>query len=330
VNGDDDLLVRSRLPELENALSGRLVPAKRDIVGSAARAEVVQLVAGVKSILNARAVGIAEQLAELRALRGKNLDVVAHMMERVRQEKHTFEKGLARYTALRNVFTQQTTDLFDLIGLDRLRTNAASTRKSIEASLFTKGVRGSMNDFFSRIRADLDATGAKSGEIHALMRAMYARFAKEHHLEPFDPPQFSMLKYLKEIERLERAYQQHINTLWNMASKAKFSLMKRFFETVASRMKHVYQIANRDVEAWLKSVMSPLETQVREHQIQLKRRLESISRIHRASDELEERIAELVAQGEALDALKRALDNRVRGIDSIATAADELPMAANG
>jgi hypothetical protein len=330
VNGDDDLLVRSRLPELENALSGRLVPAKRDIVGSAARAEVVQLAAGVKSILNARAAGIAEQLAELRALRGKNLDVVAHMMERVREEKQTFEKGLARYTALRNVFTQQTTDLFDLIGLDRLRTNAASTRKAIEASLFTKGVRGSMNDFFSRIRADLDATGAKSGEIHALMRAMYARFAKDHHLEPFDPPQFSTLKYLKEIERLERAYQQHINTLWNMASKAKFSLMKRFFETVASRMKHVYQIANRDVEAWLKSVMSPLETQVREHHIQLKRRLESISRIHRASDELEERIAELVAQGEALDALKRALDNRVRGIDSIATAADELPMAANG
>ena len=106
-----------------------------------------------------------------------------------------------------------------------------------------------------------------------------------------------MLKYRKEVERLERAYQQHINTLWNMASKAKFPLMKRFFETVASRVKHLYDIANRDVEAWLKSVMSPLETQVREHHLQLKRRLDSIKRIHRASDELEERVAELDAAG---------------------------------
>ena len=30
-------------------------------------------------------------------------------------------------------------------------------------------------------------------------------------------------------------------------SKAKFALMRRFFETIASRVKHVYVIANRDV-----------------------------------------------------------------------------------
>jgi nucleoside-triphosphatase THEP1 len=39
--------------------------------------------------------------------------------------------------------------------------------------------------------------------------------------------------------------------------------------------------------------MAPMETQVREHQIQLKRRLESIKRIHQATDTLEDRIGEL-------------------------------------
>ncbi|MFO1282954.1 MAG: dynamin family protein [Burkholderiales bacterium] len=330
VNGDDALLVRSRLPALESALSGRLVPAKRDIVGAASLSEVDALAAGVRNILDSRAAGIAEQLAELKALRGKNQDVVEHMMARVREEKAAFERGLARFSALRNVFTQQTTALFDLVGLDTLRSNAGHTRRAIEASLFTKGVRTAMNDFFARIRTDLEAAGAKSGEIHELMRAMYARFAREHNLEPFDPPPFSVLKYLKEVERLERAYQQHINTLWNMASKAKFALMKRFFETVASRVKHLYDIANRDVEAWLKSVMSPLETQVREHQIQLKRRLESVKRIHRASDELEERIAELLAAAAALDAQARSLESRVRAVGEIVSTPDTLPLAANG
>jgi hypothetical protein len=329
VNGDDALLAKSRLPRLESALSGSLVPAKREIVGGAALAEVRALVASIRAILDARAAGVAEQLAELTALRGKNQDVVEHMMHRVREEKAMFERGLARFSALRTVFTQHTTALYDLIGLDSLRANAGRTRRAIEASLFTKGVRGAMNDFFAQIRTDLDDAARKSGEIHEMMGAMYARFAKEHNLEPFSPPPFSVLKYVKEVERLERAYQQHINTLWNMASKAKFPLMKRFFETVASRVRHLYDIANRDVDAWLKSVMSPLETQVREHQLQLRRRLESIKRIHRASDELEERIAELVQQGEALDAQARALEARVAAIEQLVHAQDELPLAAN-
>jgi len=113
-----------------------------------------------------------------------------------------------------------------------------------------------------------------------------------------------------------------------MASKAKFALMKRFFETIASRVKHVYDVANRDVEAWLKAVMAPLETQVKEHHLQLRRRLDSIKRIHRASDELEDRIAELEQQQAALDTQARGLAFEITAIDGIVLQA-ELPLAAN-
>ncbi|MFI4904327.1 MAG: dynamin family protein [Burkholderiales bacterium] len=328
VNGDDALLARSRLPALEAALSRKLIPAKRDIVGAATQSEVREVIAGVRTILRQRAASIDEQLAEMRALRGKNQDVVQHMMDRVREEKELFERGLARYTALRNVFTEHTTKLLDYIGLEALKLNAGRTRRAIEGSLFTKGVRGALNDFFANIRQDLDSASQQAGEIQEMMRAMYARFAREHNVELYDPPPFSVLKYRKEVDRLERAYNQHFNTLWNMASKAKFALMRRFFETVATRVKHVYDIANRDVEAWLKAVMAPLETQVREHHIQLRRRLDSIKRIHAAGDELEERIAELEQQGESLELQIRGLKTEIAAIDDVVVQ-PELPLAAN-
>jgi hypothetical protein len=329
VNGDDALLARSRLPALEASLSQRLIPAKRDIVGAASQAEVRSLASSVQTLLEARVAGVGEQLAELKALRGKNQDVVGHMMGRVREEKELFERGLARFTALRNVFTQQTNDLYDHIGLETLRANAGKTRRQIEDSPFTRGVRAAMNDFFRQIQGDFAAAARQSVETHDMMRAMYVRFAKEHHLESFSPPPFSVLKYQKEIERLERAYNTHFNTLWNMVSKAKFALMRRFFETIASRVKHVYVVANRDVDAWLKALMSPLETQVREHHLQLRRRLESIKRIHHASDELEERIAELEGQEEGIRVQLRGLASKVSGIDAIVEAPDALPLAAN-
>jgi hypothetical protein len=328
VNGDDALLARSRLPALEAALSRKLIPAKRDIVGAATQSEVREVIAGVRTILRQRAASIDEQLAEMRALRGKNQDVVQHMMDRVREEKELFERGLARYTALRNVFTEHTTKLLDYIGLEALKLNAGRTRRAIEGSLFTKGVRGALNDFFANIRQDLDSASQQAGEIQEMMRAMYARFAREHNVELYDPPPFSVLKYRKEVDRLERAYNQHFNTLWNMASKAKFALMRRFFETVATRVKHVYDIANRDVEAWLKAVMAPLETQVREHHIQLRRRLDSIKRIHAAGDELEGRIAELEQQGESLELQIRGLKTEIAAIDDVVVQ-PELPLAAN-
>jgi dynamin family protein len=330
VNGDDALLTRSRLPILEHSLSRKLIPAKRDLVGAATQSELRALTASIRSILDARAGGIGEQLAELIALRGKNQDVVEHMMARVKQEKEVFERGLARYTALRTVFTQHTNDLFDVIGLSALRQNAARTRERIEGSPFTRGVRDAMGDFFARLRTDFDQAGRQSAEIHDLMRAMYTRFAHENGIDIYVPPQFSVLKYLKEIERMERAYNTHFNTLWNMVSKAKYPLMKQFFETVASRARHVYKVANRDVEAWLKAVMSPLETQVREHHIQLRRRLDSVRRIHRASDELESRIMELEQAREALESQRQGMKQQLGMLDMIIEAPDVLPLAANG
>src|SRR5437870_8005977 len=148
VNGDDALLVKSRLPKLELALSDNLIPAKRDIVGSATQAEIRALTAAARSMLDARSVGIQEQVSEMRGLRGKNQDVIAHMMDRIKEEKDLFERGMQRYTALRTVFTQQSNALHESIGLARLRDAAGDTRQRIEASPFTSGVRLAMSDFF--------------------------------------------------------------------------------------------------------------------------------------------------------------------------------------
>jgi DNA repair exonuclease SbcCD ATPase subunit len=186
-----------------------------------------------------------------------------------------------------------------------------------------------MGDFFAKIYGSLDQSARQTAETHEMMQAMYQRFAKEHGIEAFTPPPFSMLKYQKEVERLERAYNVHFNTLWNMVSKAKFTLMKRFFETIAIRVKHVFDIANRDLESWLKAVMAPLETQVREHHLQLRRRLESVKRIHRASDELEDRIDELENAEVAAKAQIGDLAREVALIDAICEQPEPLPLAAN-
>jgi len=276
VSGDDELLAKSRLPELEKALTEELIPSKKEIVRDNTLHEVEDLVASARLILQARLQGLAEQLDELKGLRGKNEDVVDHMMTKVKVDKENFEKGLQRFQALRSIFSRQTNQLFTLLGMQALRELVVTTRETMIAANFTKGIRNAMDAFFADIKDKLIKSDKQIEEIKTMMDAMYEKLAKEHGLRKTDAPAFSTMRYQAELAKLERAYKEQFNTTLNMIAYEKMTLTSRFFETLASRVIHVYETANHDVENWLKAVIAPMESQVREHQLQLRRRLESI------------------------------------------------------
>ena len=293
VNNDDELLQQSRLPALEKALSDELIPSKKEIVRDNTKNEIEDLISNSNMILESRVSGVVEQLEELRGLRGKNEDVVEHMMNKVKVDKENFEKGLQRFQALRSVFSQQTNKLFTLLGMEALKLKVHTTRETMVSANFTKTIREAMDGFFDDLKGRLVSSDAQIDEIKKMMDVMYDKFSKEHGLRKSEPPAFSTLRYQKELAKLERAYKEQFNTAFNMIANEKMTLTTKFFETLASRVIHVYEVANRDVENWLKAVIAPMESQVREHQLQLRRRLESIKRIYKATDTLEDRILEL-------------------------------------
>jgi hypothetical protein len=293
VNGDEVLLAKSRLLDLEKALSEELIPSKMEIVRDNTQGEVEDLFRNAQLILESRNKSITEQLDELKGLRGKNEDVVEHMMNKIKVDKENFEKGLQRYQALRSIFSQQTNQLFGLLGMDSLRGQVRSTRDEMMAANFTKGIQTAMNTFFITIKDRLTKSDRQVDEIKHMMDAMYEKFSEEHGLREVKPPAFSMTRYQKELAKLDRAYREQFNTAFNMIANEKLSLTSKFFETLASRVVHLYEVANRDAETWLKAVIAPMESQVREHQLQLRRRLESIKRIYKATDTLEDRIGEM-------------------------------------
>ncbi|AZN37376.1 dynamin family protein [Iodobacter ciconiae] len=317
VNQDVDLLARSRLTALEEALSNELLPSKQDIVRDSTITEVEDIVKNMRSILSVRRSGVLEQLNELSALRGKNQDVVGQMMDKVHADKRKFEQGLARFQALRSIFSQQTNQLLSLLGIDVLKGNIEAVRNQMNHSMFSfgeGGLRAIMDQFFKDVNNNISQSAVQITEIQAMMGAMYKKFSEEHGLANVTPPPFSTLKYHKEISRLEKSFREHFNTISTLLTTSKGRLSHKFFETIASRVLYVFEVANRDVENWLKAVMAPMETQVREHQLQLRRRLESIKRIHKATDTLEGRIEELEEMDRQLATQLADMDGRLRNI----------------
>ena len=316
INNDRPLLKRSRLPELEFALSDELIPDKREIIHEHTEAEFSDIYAHMRGLLDSRLAGLREQLEELIELRGKNKGVVQYMMGKVRVEKEEFETGLQRYYALRSVFAQLTNKLFGHLGLDALRSLTASTRAMMKEATFSKSLSDAMKNFFNVSRVNLSKSDGEINEILTMMEAIYKKFSVEHGLKLGTPIGFSLIRYQKEIARLEHWCDTHLNTTFQLITQDKGTVTQKFFDEVAIQVRRAFDHANRDAESWLKAVMAPMETQVREHQIQLKRRLESIKRIHQATDTLEERINELlhvennlVSQLVALDKVGKLVQN---------------------
>lgn len=293
ITGDAPLVERSRLPVLEQALSEDLLPTKREIIRDNTLGETEDLIAQARNLLKARLTGLREQLGELTDLRGKNQNVIEYMMRKIRSEKDEFEQGLQKYYAVRSVFSNLTNNLLGHLGLDTLRDETRRTREAMLESAFSRGLREAMEGFFVHLRANLKSSSDEVTEITRMLDVMHKRFSVEHGLALATPAPFSTVRYEREIDRLEKAFNKQINTALTLATTEKHTLTQKFFDTVAVQARRTFELANRDVEQWLRAVMSPLETQVREYQLQLKRRLESVKRIHQATDTLENRVGEL-------------------------------------
>ncbi|QJD99645.1 GTPase [Massilia forsythiae] len=307
INGDMALFEKSRIGQLESALFDGLVPARRAILRAGLQQDAEALAAARQALLGTRLRDLVEQAQELESLRGKNQGVIAHMMRRVELEKKEFDASLFKLQGTRAVFTTLSTELYSTVGMDVAQARIDAVRAAMRAARFATGTRAPVRAFFDAVRADLDASGAKIGEIGAMMDSMYRKFSAEHGLALAVPMALSLARYRAEIDAIEAIYVKQFGAATLLMS-SRGALLERFVDSIASRVKHSFQAANADVEAWLKVIMAPLETQIRQHREQLRHRQASIGRIHDATESLEQKIAAFGTARHALEDVQAGLD----------------------
>jgi hypothetical protein len=190
--------------------------------------------------------------------------------------------------------------------MDVIQRQIEDVREAMESARFATGMRGPVKDFFQQARENLERSDAMIVEIAAMMDSMYKRFSDEHGLELPPPLSLSLERYLAEIDRIEGIYQKQFGTA-TLLITSRGTLLQRFFDSIASRVRRTFRAANADADAWLKVILAPIEAQVRQHKEQLKHRQASIQRIHDATDTLEQKIQAFEATREQLDEANRRL-----------------------
>jgi len=313
INGDLALYEKSRLGLLEAALFHELIPARREIVRRQLRTDLEVLCAGEAALGAARMRELVEQLQELKSLRGKNQGVIAHMARRVGLEKKEFDASLFKLQGTRAVFARLSTELYSTLGMDTVQEHTEAVRAAMQASRFATGMRAPVRSYFEAMRANLDASSAKVLEIGAMMDSMIRKFSSEHGLALAGPMPLSLQRYSRELDEVEALFLKQFGTA-TLLMTSRATLLERFFDSIASRVRQVFRAANTDAESWLKIIMAPLENAIRQHRDGLRQRQASIQRIHDATDSLEQKITAFESTQLAFDARRAHLADMARRV----------------
>lgn len=317
---DGALLAASRLPELEGALVNMLVPAKQQIVRSQALSLIERVGEEVRQTLAVRERGLVEQLYEMRALQGKNQGAIERMLQRAQSEAAEFEKVARKVVATRFVLNKIAAQALAPLKRDALRVRASEARERMHRAWLPNAFAPIIGEYFDGLRDAVRQTNARIAEMEKMMVGVQAGFAQELGWSLTAPMTFSIDSYLAEVDRLQEATKVHFGT-FVVLTQGRWGLIERFLETVVAKSRDVFVAAERDVEAWIGSLLPPLEAQVREQRAALIRRAESVQKIRDAQETLDGRIAELQQALASVQEKAEALKLQLGGAREVARGA---------
>ncbi|MDI1236969.1 MAG: dynamin family protein [Polaromonas sp.] len=307
VTGDDKLLQASCLPGLELALAQGVMGQRQKILRSAVAAGIVELRAEAGRVIHIRRRDLAEQMIELRGLRGKNDSVIKHMRSRIEQEQLEFNASGAKIQAVRSIHLKLLREVFHLLGTPTLKTELAELTDALKQPGIKLGVKKAYGKTFARLREGLQKAQTTSADIQSMLGGSFKQLNAEFGFSLQAPKEPEMGRFMVDLEQIERSHLQYLGVA-NILKLAQPDFSDRLVRALATRLRVVYETALGEVELWNKSAASQLDAQLKERRRNFSRRIEAIERIQQAATGLDERIAEIAAHERALDELDGKLD----------------------
>jgi hypothetical protein len=306
VTDDEELLRRSCLPLLEDALGRGIMGKRQRILGSAMATGITDLRAETARVINIRKRDLTEQMMELKGLQGKNSAVIKHMRSRISQEQAEFDLGGAKIHAVRSVHLKLLREVFGILGSTSLKKEMMQLSGQLLEKGLKFGVKRAYGETFERLRSNLQKVQTLCGEIQAMLGATFRQLNSEHGFSLQAPAEPQMAQYLSDLDMVERSHIQYLG-IGNAFKLAQPEFADRLVRALSQRLRSIHEMALGDVELWSKSAAAQLDAQLRERRRNFSRRIEAIDRIQQAAGGLEDRIQDIDQQEAALSQVELKL-----------------------
>jgi hypothetical protein len=324
IDRDARALAASRLPALEDALATQLLPRRREVIQALVADTAQAIEQQVTRRLADQRRQIAEQMLELRGLRGKSSGKVNLMLERVDAEVREFERCTEKLQALRAVHSRMLRDQLMGLASDALRDEVAQMQDEASATLFNLGARKAFAALANRLRLRVTKARERGQEIQEMLQASFKQLNSEFGFALSVTRLPSLERTDRELDLIERSYLQYLG-LSNALRLAEPRFMEQFRRMLLSKLRMAFENASGEIELWHKAASNQVDSQLRERRRAFKRRREGLERIQLAAGDLDARIADLQAQDARCQELIVRVREQVAALRDAALAGDAAP-----
>ncbi len=307
VDLDEKRLKASRLPPLEAALAAQLLPRRQELLVQSAVGVIEQLRQSAGRRLGDRRRTHAEQLLELRGLRGKSGAKTKMMIDRVDVEMADFERCTAKLGALRVVQARILKSVMAILSSESLRREMVAMQSAMTSRPFNLGGRAAFDTLMTRVREALGKARTQSEELRQMLEGSFRQLNTEFGFAFAVSPMPSLVPFAEELDRIEANYGRYLG-LGNALRMATPGFAEQFRRMLLSKLRVVFENAAGEIELWSKAAQGQVDMQLRERRKGFVRRRESLQRVQAASSELEQRIDEVQAQDDHIGDLLARLN----------------------
>lgn len=299
IKGDQALLARSALQQLEQYLSNDILNARQEIVQDTVTSEISQMVENTRGIVTAKLNEIKKQLNEFRQLSGKSQEAIEQLMIEARSEQTEYSHNINSFKASKKALKKQAKNLLGALDLKKLEQTIDTTHSKMSDNWTTVGMKINMRKLFDQMRNDMQIVVKQSEQSRKLIRSIYRRFQSDHGLSVVQPKMFSVMRYRVELELLYQEAEIFRKSPVTTMTEKHF-VMRRFFVAMVSRAMELFSQARYEASIWLKTALEPLVFQIREHKGLMQQRLNNLQKVSQSRDTLDSRITELEHQHNAI------------------------------
>jgi hypothetical protein len=322
---DHDKAIRSRLYQLERALTNNLPRDRQDALNDEIVATLSDLLENAQAALDEERFKTLGLLAELSDLRQKNEQLLATVSARTQSKQERVFNMLTELRNIKNRHLRLGEELAGVTSVDAAKEDISRAKKAIVASLAPATTLDAVEQYFRLSDEKIDAIDVKVAEIRDQFINLGERLKTDFGIrdtERFNVAPFPTQRFHTEVFKVREEALVEFGKASTVLMTRGSTLARQFDETVASRMQRVFQIAERETVTWVRGLYKSLERPLEDAYKRLEARTDSIDKVRLAEIDLAEQIAILQAQLDVIKSKHAGLADARAGLARYVGAAD--------
>ena len=306
IRGDEALLVKSGIHQVEQLLASEIIPAKQEIMRAAVQREIGSMVDASRAAVASQLAATRSEIKELAAMSGKNRNMAQAMVARLEAHRRNYQTTVQTFRNTYNTVMTQGGALLKQLDEDSLEKILNKDREFIEDAWTTAGLWKNMQALFQHFTGVSSRILRFANQIKGLVDMTYVHFHEKFGFAKLTPPALNLEKHTLAMTGLQDTARQFCHDPVNVA-KYKHFVVNKFYENLVAEARQTFEFTRMDAERWLKSALNPLNLQIKDHEQVLAKRIENFKKIRNNISSVEVRMKQLEKQQAVLQQQNQVL-----------------------